>query len=69
MNRRKMSDHLNILGIDIGSVAIAIAEISPEREIIKTAYQFHYGNIPEILSEILNFILMKLIVITLLKPS
>ena len=49
-----MTDHLNILGIDIGSVAIAIAEISPEREIIKTAYQFHHGNIPETFTEIIN---------------
>ena len=49
-----MSDHLNILGIDIGSVTISVAEIGPEKEIIKTAYQFHHGNIPETLTEILN---------------
>jgi activator of 2-hydroxyglutaryl-CoA dehydratase len=54
MSRKKMSDHLNILGIDIGSVAIAIAEITPEREIIKTAYKFHHGNIPETFTEIIN---------------
>jgi predicted CoA-substrate-specific enzyme activase len=43
----KLGDPLNILGVDIGSVCISIAEISPEREICRTTYQFHNGNIAE----------------------
>jgi predicted CoA-substrate-specific enzyme activase len=51
-----MSDHdsSNILGIDIGSVSISIVEISPEREVVKTAYGFHHGNIMENLKNILS---------------
>ena len=39
-----MSADSNILGIDIGSVSISVAEISPAKEIVKTAYEFHHGN-------------------------
>ena len=42
------------MGSDKIQAPIAIAEISPEREIIKTAYQFHHGNIPETFTEIIN---------------
>ncbi len=51
-----MSDQGNshILGIDIGSVSISIAEINPAKEIIKTAYEFHHGHIIENLKNILN---------------
>jgi predicted CoA-substrate-specific enzyme activase len=51
-----MSDQGNshILGIDIGSVSISIVEINPAKEIVKTAYEFHHGNIFETLKSILN---------------
>jgi len=35
----------SILGIDIGSVSISVAEINPKREILKTAYRSHFGKI------------------------
>jgi predicted CoA-substrate-specific enzyme activase len=47
-------DNSNILGIDIGSVSIAIVEINPEKEVTETAYEFHHGNIKETLKSILN---------------
>jgi activator of 2-hydroxyglutaryl-CoA dehydratase len=51
-----MSHHykLNILGVDIGSVSISIVEITPEKEVVKTAYEFHHGNITETLKNVLN---------------
>ena len=47
-------DNANILGIDIGSVSISIAEITPEKEVVHSAYEFHHGNIAENLKRILN---------------
>ena len=44
----------NILGIDIGSVSISIVEINYKREVVKTAYEFHHGNIAEILKKVLS---------------
>ena len=44
----------NILGIDIGSVSISVAEISPAKEIVKTAYEFHHGDPAEHLKNILK---------------
>jgi len=44
----------NILGIDIGSVSISVAEISPVKEIVKTAYEFHHGDPVEHLKNILK---------------
>jgi predicted CoA-substrate-specific enzyme activase len=44
----------NILGIDIGSVSTSVVEITPEKEIVKTAYEFHHGNLIENLRKILN---------------
>jgi predicted CoA-substrate-specific enzyme activase len=49
-----MDDHSILLGIDIGSVSISVAQINPEREIYKTAYQFHRGKIAETFTEIMN---------------
>lgn len=43
----------NILGIDVGSVSISMAEIGPGADIIETAYARHYGRIREKLSEML----------------
>jgi len=50
----KMDDHSVLLGIDTGSVSISMAEINREREICKTTYQFHHGNIAETLTKIMN---------------
>ncbi|MCP4348794.1 MAG: CoA activase [Desulfobacterales bacterium] len=49
-----MRIHSNILGIDVGSVSVSVAEINPEKEVIKTAYEFHHGNIAENLAKILD---------------
>ncbi len=45
---------VNILGIDVGSVSVSVVELNPEKEVVKTAYEFHYGNIVETLKEILS---------------
>ena len=52
--RAEMDDHPVILGIDIGSVSISVAVTSPDKAIIKTAYQFHHGHIEETFTRILN---------------
>ncbi|MBU1172817.1 MAG: CoA activase [Proteobacteria bacterium] len=44
-----MSSH--ILGIDIGSVSMSLAELDCNRVLVKTAYAFHKGDIPGCLSE------------------
>ena len=49
-----MENNSNILGIDIGSVSIGVAEVDPKREIVKTSYEFHHGNITENLKKILS---------------
>ncbi|MBW1783406.1 MAG: CoA activase [Deltaproteobacteria bacterium] len=49
-----MDDHSVLLGIDIGSVSISIAEINLERQIGKTAYQFHHGNVAETFTRMMN---------------
>jgi predicted CoA-substrate-specific enzyme activase len=46
----------NILGIDIGSVSVAVVEMNPEKEIVNTAYEFHNGNITETLRKLLSSI-------------
>ncbi len=43
-----------VLGIDIGSVSLAIAGLAPDRSILKTFYAFHQGKIPETLSSLLS---------------
>ncbi len=35
----------DILGIDVGSVAISLAQVGPKKEIVKTAYGFHHGDV------------------------
>ena len=47
-------DRCRILGIDIGSVSLSVAEISLNREILKTAYRSHHGDIRGTLREALN---------------
>lgn len=49
-----MRANSSILGIDIGSVSIAVAEIDPAKEVIKTSYEFHHGNITENLKKVLH---------------
>ncbi len=44
----------HILGIDIGSVSISIAEINPLKEVVNFAYEFHHGNITETLKKLLG---------------
>jgi predicted CoA-substrate-specific enzyme activase len=44
----------SILGIDVGSVSISMAEINPERDICRTAYQFHHGNIAETFTRMMS---------------
>ena len=39
----------NILGVDIGSVSICLAVISPQKELITKAYAFHHGAINDTL--------------------
>ncbi|MEW6600331.1 MAG: acyl-CoA dehydratase activase [Nitrospirota bacterium] len=51
-----MRNHNNthVLGIDIGSVSISIAELDMKREVVKTAYEFHHGNIIDVLEKLLK---------------
>ena len=42
-----MADHSVILGVDIGSVSISLAALNSERDLCRSAYQFHHGNIPK----------------------
>ncbi len=44
----------NILGIDIGSVSVSIVEMDLKKEVVKTAYEFHHGNIIETVKRVLN---------------
>ena len=44
----------NIIGIDIGSVAIAVAQMDLKGDIIDTAYAFHQGQIVSSLRAVLN---------------
>ena len=44
----------NIIGIDIGSVAIALAQMDLKGDIIDTAYVFHQGQIESSLRDVLN---------------
>ena len=44
----------NILGIDIGSSAIAVAEINPTGECVKTSYCFHHGQVDDHLKRALR---------------
>ena len=54
MNGSRMNHHLSFLGIDMGSVAISVAEINSDGKILKTAYQFHHGNIEETFTQMMN---------------
>ncbi|MFC1862492.1 acyl-CoA dehydratase activase [Thermodesulfobacteriota bacterium] len=49
-----MHDTSNVIGIDIGSVAISVAVMSLEKELLRTAYEFHQGEIETTLHRILT---------------
>jgi len=49
-----MRSHPNILGIDIGSVSIAVVEISAHKQIVQSAYEFHRGDAAAKLKKILT---------------
>ena len=38
------SDKESVLGIDVGSVAVSLAEVDPAGRVIGTAYEFHHGD-------------------------
>lgn len=49
-----MRSHPNILGIDIGSVSIAVVEITSHKQIVQSAYEFHRGDTAAKLKKILT---------------
>jgi predicted CoA-substrate-specific enzyme activase len=49
-----MRSHPNILGIDIGSVSIAVVEITSHQQIVQSAYEFHRGDTAAKLKNILT---------------
>lgn len=49
-----MSSNVNVLGLDVGSVSIAIALLDPDYHIIKTSYGFHHGKVTETLESQLS---------------
>ncbi|MFO7557511.1 MAG: acyl-CoA dehydratase activase [Desulfobacterales bacterium] len=49
-----MFKNSNILGVDIGSVSISIVEMAPDKQIVRTAYEFHQGKITETLIRVLS---------------
>jgi activator of 2-hydroxyglutaryl-CoA dehydratase len=49
-----MSAYPHILGVDIGSVSIAVVVLNSNQEIIGSAYEFHHGHTAQKLKEILN---------------
>ena len=49
-----MNDPQNILGIDIGSVSVGAAVVSPDGNILHTAYAFHLGQIGRTLKSMLR---------------
>ncbi|MBN2078752.1 MAG: CoA activase [Spirochaetes bacterium] len=49
-----MNSKTGILGIDIGSIAISIAELDRERRVVRSDYAFHHGAIAEALATMLE---------------
>ncbi|MBN2040637.1 MAG: CoA activase [Spirochaetes bacterium] len=67
-----MNTHKNILGIDIGSISLSAALITPQKEIIKTCYSFHNGDIRNSLInqlENIDFINASMIAVTSSSPD
>jgi len=46
-------NHKLILGVDVGSVAVAIAAVTPDKDVLWTRYGFHHGNLPHALESLL----------------
>ena len=44
----------NIIGIDIGSVSISVVEMTPQKALVRAAYEIHFGAIAETLKCILG---------------
>ena len=51
---KSMSERNRILGLDIGSISMSIVEMTPEKDITRTAYEFHNGKIAETLERLLS---------------
>jgi len=49
-----MSAFPHILGVDVGSVAVAVVALNSEHEIVQRAYEFHQGHTAQTLKDILN---------------
>ncbi len=49
-----MLTNQHVLGIDVGSVAIGLAELNARREIIESSYCFHHGDIAGSLRQLLQ---------------
>jgi len=49
----KEETHKLIFGVDVGSVAVAIAATTPDKEVLWTRYAFHHGNLPLTLTSLL----------------
>lgn len=49
-----MQINSNILGVDIGSVSISVVEMTPDKKIINTIYEFHNGKIEDTLVRVLD---------------
>jgi predicted CoA-substrate-specific enzyme activase len=47
------SDHSQIMGLDIGSVAVAIAGVTIQKAVLWTRYGFHHGNLPQTITNLL----------------
>lgn len=43
----------NVLGIDIGSVAVSVAVVSSDKEIRDSCYRFHYGDLTQCMRDVL----------------
>jgi activator of 2-hydroxyglutaryl-CoA dehydratase len=49
-------NNVSILGIDIGSISLSLAQIGKDGMLLKTAYVFHHGKIREVLMNLLTAI-------------
>ncbi|MGK5092114.1 acyl-CoA dehydratase activase [Deltaproteobacteria bacterium TL4] len=49
-----MPFHSHILGIDIGSVSVAVVEIDANKEVLHSAYLFHHGSLLETVTKLLS---------------
>ena len=47
-------ENLNILGVDVGSVSISIAELTVDKKIVNSAYRFHKGDIQRTFKELIE---------------